>query len=163
MSKRPLARLGFSGAAVAAIASALAAFLGGCVNPKVTEITDPKEVAREIRTSPQPLMVDFYKGGCLACAALEDTYGKLAQEYDGKVVFIRHMLMAPTFMASSPELVQKYGVISYPTVILFVGGQERQRWIYDLNTNNYRPAINAAIGVGPRTPAMASGHRDGKS
>ena len=86
--------------------------------------------------SQQPVLVEFYKAGCPACATLEPGLDKLAKEYAGRVVFARFE------RSPSKDIRDTYHIHRFPTVILFVNGQERNRWVYHLNLDDYRKALD---------------------
>ena len=74
-----------------------------------------------------------------------------------------YVLMSACFEVQSNELKQKYDISAFPTVILFVNGRVRQRWVLDYNLDHYRQALDAVLAEGaatrpsPRTGKPAGG------
>jgi thioredoxin-like negative regulator of GroEL len=71
------------------------------------------------------------------------------------VVFARFELMRPYFVMTSYDIKDKYQIVAFPTVLMFVNGQEVHRWamVYDLN--DYRMNIDAVL-ARTRQPANAA-------
>lgn len=66
-------------------------------------------------------MVDFWASWCGPCKMLSPTVEALAQQYDGKV------LVGKVNVDEEPELAQRFGVMSIPTVVFLKDGQEIDR------------------------------------
>jgi thioredoxin len=71
----------------------------------------------EVVKSPQPVVVDFYADWCGPCKMIEPIVHKLADEYDGKVKFVKIDTDA------NQDLAMKFGIMSIPTVMFFSGGK----------------------------------------
>ena len=100
-------------------------------------------------------MVQFYKGGCAWCALLEPALDRLADDYQGRAVFAKYRLMNWLLGVTNWELKSKYDIRWYPTVILFVNGRERKRWVAHYDIKSYRKALDEALSTPARqaTPA----------
>jgi thioredoxin 1 len=92
-----------------------------------------------------PVLVDFYKEGCAYCALLDPTMDKLAEEYDGRAKIASFMAFTFVFEQPGKEIKDRYDVAFTPTVILFVNGQEKQRWTSEFDINAYRKALNTVV------------------
>ncbi|MDR1889149.1 MAG: tetratricopeptide repeat protein [Zoogloeaceae bacterium] len=66
-----------------------------------------------------PVLLDFWAEWCAPCKVLKPILEKLADEYQGR------FLLAKIDADANPELSQYFGVRSIPTVIMLVGGQQR--------------------------------------
>lgn len=64
-----------------------------------------------------PVLVDFYSDSCVACKKLSPVLGEIEDEYEDKISVVK---LNTNFDA---ELSAEYGVVSNPTMILFVNGQ----------------------------------------
>lgn len=66
-------------------------------------------------------MVDFWADWCGPCKMVAPFVEKIADDYDGKA------LVAKVNIDEEPELAQRFGVMSIPTLIFLKGGQEIDR------------------------------------
>ncbi len=124
----------------------LALLTGGCAGGKMTPVSSAEEFQEKVIRASKPALVEFYKGGCPSCAALDPTMDKLADEYRGRAVVAKFELMTPAFTITSPEVKERYDISFYPTVILFVDGVELKRWVVEYSLADYRKALDAAVG-----------------
>ncbi|KAL7493986.1 hypothetical protein ACHAWT_002791 [Skeletonema menzelii] len=69
-----------------------------------------------------PVIVDFYSDGCGPCRMIAPIFKKLAQEVEGKAVFVKVDTNA------LHELSSRYGVRSLPTFKFFLGGRKVQEF-----------------------------------
>lgn len=68
-----------------------------------------------------PVLVDFYSDSCIACKKLAPALSQ-AEELLGK-----SFSFYKVNTDYEAELVEKYGILSRPTLIVFINGQERER------------------------------------
>jgi hypothetical protein len=61
------------------------------------------------------------------------------------VVFAKFELMMPYFVVTSQRYQEAYNVHAFPTVILFVDGKVRYRWVCEYNLDDYRAKLNQAL------------------
>lgn len=78
---------------------------------------------REIATAAVPVLMDFYAQWCKPCKALAPALEDVAREYGSSARVIKVDIDA------QPELANRFGVRSVPTLVLVHAGQERQRVI----------------------------------
>jgi thioredoxin 1 len=78
---------------------------------------------RDFLLSSLPVLVDFYADWCGPCQQAKPVLEKIAVESAGKVELVK------INVDENQALVQKYGVASIPTVILFDQGQEKGRTV----------------------------------
>jgi thioredoxin 1 len=83
----------------------------------VTE-TDFQE---EVIGSTLPVLVDFTAVWCQPCKMIEPIVKQLAGEWEGRVKVVK--LDAD----QNPNIMMQYGVMSIPTLMLFKGGEVRER------------------------------------
>jgi thioredoxin-like negative regulator of GroEL len=126
-------------------AAALLALAGGCSATELPEIRDTFELERILETSNRPIMVDYYKGGCLSCVELEKKLGPLAAEYGGRVLIAKLMLMRPFGGSTMPPFAANNDISFYPTVILYVNGKEKHRFVMHYIIEDYRRVIRDSL------------------
>lgn len=66
-------------------------------------------------------MVDFWADWCGPCKMVAPVVEKIADDYDGKA------LVAKVNIDEEPELAQKFGVMSIPTLVFLKNGREFDR------------------------------------
>ena len=86
----------------------------------VTEVTD-QEFESDVLKSETPVLVDFWADWCVPCHMVSPVVEEIGQDKAGE------MRVAKLNVDDNPNTARKYGVMSIPTLILFVGGEERAR------------------------------------
>jgi thioredoxin 1 len=71
----------------------------------------------EVVKSDQPVVVDFYADWCGPCKMIEPIVHRLADEYEGRVKFVKIDTDA------NQELAMQFGIMSIPTVMFFSKGK----------------------------------------
>jgi len=75
----------------------------------------------EVLDNEKPVLVDFTAGWCQPCKMVDPIVKQLAQDWDGKVKVVK--LDAD----QNPNIMMQYGVLGIPTLMLFKGGQIKER------------------------------------
>lgn len=88
----------------------------------LTQLTDDT-FAAEVSDSSRPVLVDFWADWCRPCHIIEPHVKAIATEYDGK------LKVAKLNIDEEPKTAMQYGVMSIPTLLLFVDGVEKERII----------------------------------
>ncbi len=71
----------------------------------------------EVLSSDTPVLVDFWAPWCGPCRMVAPVVDELAEEYDGKVKFVK------LNTDDNIETASKYGIRSIPTIMVFKGGE----------------------------------------
>ena len=86
----------------------------------VSDVTD-QEFETEILKSETPVLVDFWADWCVPCHMVSPVVEEIGIDK------AENMKVAKLNVNDNPNTAQRYGVMSIPTLILFVGGEERAR------------------------------------
>jgi thioredoxin 1 len=88
----------------------------------VAEFTD-NNFQSEVLQSNQPVLVDFWATWCGPCRAVAPMIDELATQYAGSVK------VGKLNIDDSPKIAQELKVFSIPTLVIFHGGQDVQRFV----------------------------------
>jgi thiol-disulfide isomerase/thioredoxin len=72
----------------------------------------------EVLAAAEPVALDFFSTECPPCEALAPKYDAVAEQFAGKVRFLK------IFRQGNRDLAQKLGVTGSPTVVFFKAGRE---------------------------------------
>lgn len=96
----------------------------------------------EVLNEEKPVLVDFTAVWCQPCRMVDPIVKQLAADWDGKVKVVK--LDAD----QNPNLLMKYGVLGIPTLMLFRGGEIKER------LTGYQPKERL---IGKLNPHIGSG------
>jgi thioredoxin 1 len=85
--------------------------------PEIDEATFQEQVL----SATGPVLVDFSAVWCGPCKMLDPIVEQLAQEWNGRLKVVK------LDVDNSPGLAMRYQVLGVPTLMLFIGGESRER------------------------------------
>jgi thioredoxin len=98
-----------------------------------------EEFFEKLRSSPIPVVVDFWAPWCGPCRALKPTIERLSQEYSGQVEVWK------VNADEDPDLLRSLRIYSIPTLIAFHAGQEIGRRIGVISARELHTLFEAAL------------------
>ena len=75
-----------------------------------------EDFKHKILEADQPVIVDFWAPWCTYCRRIAPAFDKIAEQQEDKLVF------AKVNVDEAPEIAEKYGIDTIPTLILFKNG-----------------------------------------
>jgi thioredoxin 1 len=90
----------------------------------------------EVLDSPIPVMIDFWAPWCSPCRMLGPTIEKLSDEYEGKIK------IGKMNTDENPDTPANLRILAIPTVIVFKGGREVERFLGIHHEDKYRAFLD---------------------
>lgn len=81
------------------------------------EIADKKQFDKEVLKAKELVIVDFWAPWCGPCKMLKPIFEKVADDYKGKVKFVK------VDVDENGDVAQEYGVMSIPALKIFKDGE----------------------------------------
>ena len=78
---------------------------------------------QEVLESQIPVVVDFFANWCMPCKMFAPILEEVAEDYEGKVKIVK------VDIDESPDLAQKYMVMSIPTLKYIVNGEVKGTFV----------------------------------
>ena len=75
-----------------------------------------EDFKHKILEADQPVIVDFWAPWCTYCRRIAPAFDKIAKQQEDKLVF------AKVNVDEAPEIAEKYGIDTIPTLLLFKNG-----------------------------------------
>jgi len=119
---------------------------GGCGPSRLRPIDTEFDFSRKVLKAERPTVVYFTKEGCAACMFLNPCINQLFDEYQDRVDFAEFDLMTFWGTIKCEPIWKRHRVAYFPTVVLFVGGKEKHRWVGEYNGNAYRKVLDEVAG-----------------
>ena len=88
----------------------------------ITNVSDTN-FDEEIKSSDQPVLVDFWAEWCGPCKMIAPTLEEISKDYAGKLKIMK------LNVDDAPDTARRYEVMSIPTLILFKDGEPSLRII----------------------------------
>ena len=87
----------------------------------MSEVVSSSDFQSKVLDAQGPVLVDFFATWCGPCKMLAPTIDEIAGEQAGKATVYK------LDIDQSPDIAQKYGVMSVPTLIVFETGQVKKQ------------------------------------
>lgn len=106
---------------------------------EITKISDAKSWEITVMNSSHPVFVDFWAEWCGPCRMVSPVVEELANEFEGKVNFVK------VNVDEANELASKYNVFSIPTLAIFNKGQIIAQQVGAASKDSYKKMIERAL------------------
>ena len=87
----------------------------------MSEVISSADFQSKVLDAQGPVLVDFFATWCGPCKMLAPTLDEVSGEVDGKAAVYK------VDIDQSPDVAQRYGVMSVPTLVVFENGQVKQQ------------------------------------
>ena len=92
-----------------------------------------------LATKNMPVMVDFWATWCGPCRMVAPVIEQVAEEYEGRAI------VGKVDVDECGDLAMRYGVMSIPTVMVFVNGQPVAKQIGTAPKTTYAAMLDQAL------------------
>lgn len=92
-----------------------------------------------------PVLVDFYADGCGPCEYIAPILDELSEELEGKLKITKFYVTMDDVLNNSNEVVQKYDVMGFPTLLIFKDGEVTDSYLGSLDRKELLAFIDAAL------------------
>ena len=106
---------------------------------EIKHVSDVKSWETDVVNSDVPVFVDFWAEWCGPCRMVGPVVEELANDYDGKVKFVK------VNVDEANELASKYNVFSIPTLILLNKGEIIAQQVGAASKESYKNMIDRAL------------------
>ncbi|MGH2580165.1 MAG: thioredoxin [Actinomycetota bacterium] len=86
----------------------------------IGDVTD-QDFEERVLKSDEPVLVDFWAEWCVPCHMVSPVVEEIGQEKG------ESLRVAKVNIDENPEVTRRFGVMSIPTLMLFMGGEEKAR------------------------------------
>ncbi len=106
---------------------------------EITKVSDAKSWEIDVMNSDIPVFVDFWAEWCGPCRMVGPVVEELANDYDGKIKFVK------VNVDEANELASKYNVFSIPTLAIFNKGQLVTQQVGAASKESYKNMIDKTL------------------
>jgi len=93
----------------------------------------------EVLSSAEPVLVDFGADWCMPCKALGPMIDELATDYAGRVK------VGQVDTDANRSLAAQFGISAIPTVILFTGGEVKEKFVGLRSKKDFAMSLDALL------------------
>ncbi|MFH1169872.1 MAG: thioredoxin [Chloroflexota bacterium] len=103
---------------------------------------DENSFDKEVLKAKTPVLVDFWAAWCGPCRMVAPVVDELADEYDGKVSFVK------VDVDQNQKIASQFGIMSIPTLIIFKDGKPVSNIVGFRPKPELKRSLDAALGKG---------------
>src|SRR5438270_10159446 len=103
------------------------------------QVTSDQSFEADVIKSDTPVLVDFWATWCGPCRMIAPVLEEIATEKDGL------LKVAKLDIDENPDIAQKFGVMSIPTLLVFKNGQEVSRIVGYKNKSQLLSQLDKAM------------------
>jgi thioredoxin 1 len=104
-------------------------------------VTDA-DFEKDVLGSDHAVLVDFWAEWCGPCRMIGPSVEALAEEYQGKAGVFKMNV------DENPDVPQRFGIRGIPTLIVFQGGQEKERIVGAVSREAIAAVLNKYVAAG---------------
>lgn len=93
----------------------------------------------DVLQSDIPVLVDYWAEWCRPCHMMAPLVDEMAEALDGQVKVVK------LDVQTNPETPTRLGIMQIPTLIIYVGGDERKRMVGAISKKKLVKALQAAL------------------
>ena len=102
---------------------------------------DQAQYETEVIAATTPVVLDFFSTECPPCEALAPKYEAVAEQFAGKVKFLK------IFRQGNKELAARLGVAGSPTLVFFKAGKEfGERMTGEIKRTELKKSVEQLVG-----------------
>lgn len=109
------------------------------MSDKAVTITN-SEFEQQVVAAPRPVLVDFWAEWCNPCRMLSPTVDVIAKEYENRAI------VGKVNIDEEPELANRFGVMSIPTLIVFKDGSVAGKSVGVVTKDKIASMLDEALG-----------------
>ena len=100
---------------------------------------EDRDFNQTVLESKTPVLVDFWAPWCRPCLMVEPLVEELAEEYRGRVGFVRMNV------DQNPQVAARYNIMSIPTLIVFKNGEPVSHIVGFRPKDELKQSLDAAL------------------
>jgi thioredoxin len=113
---------------------------------ELVRVVTSADFERDVLQAEGLVLVDFWATWCPPCRRLAPTVEALAADYQGRLT------VAKVDVDANPELAERYGIQTIPTLILFQDGRALDKRLGVLPMDDLRQFVDARLVAAPSVP-----------
>lgn len=115
-----------------------------CINLRRAKMSNAKDVndqnfEQEAVRSDTPVLVDFWAAWCGPCKMIAPVIDAIAEQYTGKLKVMK------LNVDDNPKTAGSFAVMSIPTLVLFKGGKEIDRFIGSMSKEDLAKKLDKHV------------------